>query len=132
MNNKQLKEIALKYKLSNRDIGQGTGYNHQYVSSVLCGNSPLTRNFAHKMREYLKRVCIPFEEEPKKETTVASTAPISEARDWCCEPNITSHIKMLAYNYEKMFGVGYMQSEFVINDKVVRVSINVEEKIEEE
>lgn len=127
MNNKQLKEIALKYKLSNRDIGQGTGYNHQYVSSVLCGNSPLTRNFAHKMREYFKRVCIPFEEEPKKETTGVT---INDIREWYNEPNITSHIKMLAYNYEKMFGVGYTQSEFVINDKVVRVSINVE-KIEE-
>lgn len=131
MNNKQLKEISLKYKLSNHDIGQGTGYHPQYVSSVLCGTKPLTRNFAHKMREYLKRVCIPFEEEPKKETTVASTAPISELRDWCCEPNISSHIKMLAHNYEKMFGIGYTQNEFIINDRVVRVSITVE-KIEEE
>jgi len=126
MNNKQLKEISLKYKLSNHDIGQGTVYHPQYVSSVLCGTKPLTRNFAHKMREYLKRVCIPFEEEPKKETTGASTVTINEIREWYNEPNITSHIKMLAYNYEKMFGVGYTQSEFVINDKVVSVSIKVE------
>ena len=132
MNNKQLKEIALKYKLSNRDIGQGTGYNHQYVSSVLCGNSPLTRNFAHKMREYFKRVCIPFEEEPINIKVVPSDTPVNDSKIWQPQPNISSHIKMLAHNYEEMFGVGYMQSEFVINDKVVRVSINVEEKTDEE
>ena len=132
MNSKQLKEIALDYKLSNKDIGKGTGYSTNYVSAILCGSMPLTRNFAHKVREYLKRVCIPFEEEPNKETTVASNVPIGKLSDWYCEPNITSHIKMLAHDYEKMFGVGYTQSEFVINDKVVRVSINVEEKIEEE
>ena len=127
MNRKQLKEISLKYKLSNRDIGQGTGYSTNYVSCVLCGHYPLSRSFAHKMREYLKSIRIPFEEEPRPDATVASTSPITETRDWLGEPNISSHIKMLAYNYEKMFGCGYTQSEFVINNKTVRVSINVEE-----
>lgn len=130
MNNKQLKEIALDYKLSNKDIGKGTGYSANYVSAVLCGSLPLTRNFASKMREYFARLHIPFEEATKPDTTVASTAPITEKRDWLGEPNISSHIKMLAYNYEKMFGIGYTQNEFIINDRVVRVSITVE-KIEE-
>lgn len=127
MNNKQLKEIALDYKLSNKDIGKGTGYSANYVSAILCGNLPLTRSFASKMREYLNRLHIPFEEAPLPDETVSSTAPITETRDWVAEPNISSHIKMLAYNYEKMFGCGYTQSEFVINNKTVRVSINVEE-----
>lgn len=67
MNKEQLQTISYKYKLSNDDWARGTGYCKAYCSQVIHGQKPISRSFAHKCREYLDRVCIPYSEQAEAE-----------------------------------------------------------------
>ena len=131
MNKQQLQTITYKYKLSNADWAKGTGYCKVYCSQVINGNKPVTRNFAHKCREYLDRVCIPYTEqaEAEKGRKVVQNPVVSdllvETQKRIEKPSITDQIITLMSCIAETFGETRFLLDLNIQNRPCKIDILV-------